>query len=143
MSPVTYPHLGIDLVLADLDLTLSGDGDFAITNDGGVTLMQDVQHLIDTLPGDLYAHPDYGCGLQAMVGEEDAAGFAALATRIITDAMIHDVGIGPRINHDSLVVAVTAGATSAAIAITYQAIGSSRTSTLNLVWGYGYQEATE
>ena len=133
-----YENLGIDLMLDQTgDLVVGSTGDLALTPDGRATLLQDVQHLLDTLPGDLFGHPDYGAGLPRLFGEEDRADHGDLVRRAISDALTYDPSVAPRIEPDSIEVERVAGgdARAPAFSVSFVPLGENWTCRMNTVWG--------
>ena len=132
-----YENLGVDLLLdADGDLMVSPAGDLAITQDGRTCLLQDVRNLVDTLPGDLFAHPAYGAGVPRLFGEEDRPDFERLVVRAITDALTYDQGVGPRIEPESIVVyALPRTGREAQFQVSFVALGEEWSNRQNIVWG--------
>ncbi|WP_051273252.1 GPW/gp25 family protein [Desulfotruncus alcoholivorax] len=60
------------------DLMLDAQGNFVVAADGDAEtvtdldcLIQDAKHLLLTFPGDLWAHEDYGVGLQFFIQTEN------------------------------------------------------------------------
>ena len=130
-----YLNLGIDLLLDDEgDLVIDPTGDLAVTPSGRVTLMQDAKNLLDTLPGDLFAHPEYGAGVLRLFGEDDRPDFEALVTRAITDALQYDLSVAPRINPDSIQVTSERDGQQVTFTVSFLPIGEDETSQINLVW---------
>ena len=148
MTDIPSAHLGIDLLIQDGDLVISSDGDLAVTTSGRTALLQDVRNLLDTLPGDLFAHPSYGAGVSRLFGAEDVENYTSLIIRAITDALTYDPDVAPRIEPESITVTTdfaTAGdiprpRASAEMLpertfyISFQPIGEEGSSRLNLVW---------
>ena len=137
-SGVAYENLGIDLLLDETgDLVISTTGDLALTPDGRATLLQDVKHLLDTLPGDLFGHPNYGAGLPRLFGEEDRADHGDLVRRAIADALTYDPAVAPRIEPDSIEVKLVAKShpREPAFSVSFTPLGEGFTSRVNLVWG--------
>jgi len=133
-----YDNLGIDLLLDETgDLVVSTTGDLALTPDGRATLLQDVKHLLDTLPGDLFGHPNYGAGLPRLFGEEDRADHGDLVRRAIADALTYDPAVAPRIEPDSIEVKLVAKShpREPAFSVSFTPLGEGFTSRVNLVWG--------
>ncbi len=130
-------NLGVDLLLDEKgDLMISNNGDLAQTPNGWVCLLQDVAHLLETLPGDLFAHPTYGAGLPRLVGEEDRPGLDAWLHRVVEDALLYEASVAPRIEPDSIeVTRVTGGDTrQQAFSVSFVPLGEAWTNRLNLVW---------
>ena len=96
-------HLGIDLLLdKDGELVQSSSGDLSITNDGRKCLLQDIKHIMETLPGDLFSHPEYGTGLKRLSGNEDEPDNYNLIQRTITDALLYNQSIISRIEPEKI-----------------------------------------
>lgn len=133
---VVYANLGIDLLVADGDLVVAPAGDLDITPAGTTCLLQDVANLLDSLPGDLYGHAEYGAGVTRLVGEEDRPDFTALAIRSISDALLYDDADGPRIEPESIKVELLPSdqLRSASFRITFMPLGEEWTTPINLVW---------
>ncbi len=88
-------HLGIDLILdGQGELVVSPSGDLALTQDGRMSLMQDIKNLLQTLPGDLFSHPEYGCGLERLLGDDRDQ---KLIDRTIGDALLYNQAVATRI----------------------------------------------
>lgn len=134
--PMLNPELGIDLLVdADGDLTVAPDGDLDITLDGRTCLMQDVAALLDTLPGELFGHAEYGAGLQNLVGEESEPGFENRIKRVVEDALIFEDSVAGRVDADSVAVTVTTSNLGQDASITVEfAPADDPENVLNLVW---------
>jgi len=129
-------NLGIDLLLEDGDLVIAPTGDLAVTPNGTTCLLQDVANLLDSLPGDLYGHAEYGAGVFRLVGEEDRPDFTSLVIRSISDALLYDDAVGPRIEPESVQVELLPSVQlrSSSFRITFMPLGEEWTTPLNLVW---------
>jgi len=132
-----FENLGADLLLDAVgDLVVSPSGDLAITQDGRTSLLQDVRNLLDTLPGDLFAHPAYGAGVPRLFGEEDRPDFERLVVRAITDALTFAQGVGPRIEPESIVVyPLPRTGREAQFQVSFVPLGEEWTNRMNWVWG--------
>ena len=96
-------HLGIDLILDnDGELIISPSGDLALTSDGRQTLLQDVKHLLETMPGDLFSHPEYGTGIGRLLGNEEGKNQKKLIKRAVSDALIYNQSIASRIEPEEM-----------------------------------------
>ena len=140
-----YENLGIDLLLDDTgDLVVSTTGDLALTPDGRATLLQDVQHLLDTLPGDLFGHPEYGAGLPRLFGEEDRADHGDLVRRAIADALTYDPSVAPRIEPDSIEVTLVSGGDprQPAFSVSFTPLGEGWTSRMNFIFNANWTGGT-
>lgn len=131
-------NLGIDLLLdSSGDLTVGTTGDLVLTPTGRVCLLQDVRNLLDTLPGDLFGHPEFGAGLSRLAGEEDRPDFQRLFVRAITDALTYDDSVGPRIEMDSIKVeAVGKGLREAEFRVTFVPLEDGWSTPENLIWRF-------
>lgn len=131
----TYSNLGLDLLLGtDGDLVVGPDGDLVVISDGCSTLLQDVENLLDTLPGDLFAHPSYGAGVVRLFGEENSSDYEALAIRAISDALSYDPSVAPRIKTESIEVKAVRTGREISFSVSFQPLAEGVTSKLNLVW---------
>ncbi len=131
-----YENLGIDLQLDELgDLQVGSTGDLAVTSSGRTTLLQDVANLLDTLPGDLFGHPEYGAGITRLVGEEDRNDFEQLAVRAIADALTYDPSVAPRIEPDSIAITPTRDGRQIQFDLSFVPLGEEWTNRFNMVWG--------
>ena len=91
-------YLGTDVLFdADGDLAVSATGDLTI-GQGRDCLLQDVRDRLETLPGDLFAHVSWGCGIGKLLGVPDTPLNRALATRHIRYALEAE----PRIEDSSI-----------------------------------------
>ncbi|MDR3519154.1 MAG: DUF2634 domain-containing protein [Azospirillaceae bacterium] len=78
-------------------------------------LAQALRNRLDTRPGELLYHPDYGCRVHELVGQGAGAAVAQLAVAFVTEAVLAD----PRIASTESMVATVTGDT---IAVTGTAI---------------------
>ena len=130
-----FENLGIDLLLDESgDLLVGATGDLAITPDGRTTLLQDVRNLLDTLPGDLFGHPDYGAGVPRLFGEEDRPDFEQLVARAIADALTYDPSVAPRIEPDSIVVKPQRRGRAASFDVSFVPLDEGFTNRINFVF---------
>lgn len=127
-------HLGVDLILdGDGELVLSPSGDLAVTQDGRDALAQDICHLLETLPGDLFSHPEFGAGLGRLLGGEQRNHEERIA-RAVTDALLYHPSIASRLKTNTLKVAVSAlGPAEFQLRIEAEPVGEETKSPLNLV----------
>ena len=130
-----FENLGIDLLLDESgDLLVGTTGDLATTPDGRTTLLQDVRNLLDTLPGDLFGHPDYGAGVPRLFGEEDRPDFEQLVARAIADALTYDPSVAPRIEPDSILVRPIKNGREAEFHVSFVPLGEDWTNRANVVF---------
>ena len=93
-------HLGTDLLFdEDGDLTVNRTGDLALAV-GRKCLLQDIRDRLQTLPGDLFAHPDWGCGVGKLLGALDTPLSRVLAIRYIRYALESD----PRVEDNTIAI---------------------------------------
>jgi len=61
---IENPQLGNDILINEEedDWVLAPDGDVSLTMDGAITLLQDIRHGLDNIPGELLGHKDAGAG---------------------------------------------------------------------------------
>ena len=80
-------YLGTDVLFdADGDLAVSATGDLVIAQ-GKDCLLQDIRDRLETLPGDLFAHSGWGCGIKKLLGAPDTPLNRALAIRYLRYAL--------------------------------------------------------
>jgi len=80
-------YLGTDILFdVNGDLSVSATGDLVILQ-GRDCLLQDVRDRLETLPGDLFAHGNWGCGIGRLLGAPDTPLNRALAVRYIRYAL--------------------------------------------------------
>ena len=93
-------HLGTDVLFdKDGDLAMSRTGDLALAV-GRECLLQDVRDRLGTLPGDLFAHSDWGCGIGRLLGALDTPLNRALAVRYIRHTLESD----PRVEDNTITI---------------------------------------
>ena len=91
-------YLGMDILFdLDGDLAVGLTGDLLCVS-GRDCLLQDVRDRLETLPGDLFAHGSWGCGIGKLLGAPDTPLNRALATRYIRYALEAE----PRIEDKSI-----------------------------------------
>jgi phage baseplate assembly protein W len=91
-------YLGTDVLFdADGDLVVSSTGDLTIVQ-GRQCLLQDVRDRLETLPGDMFGHSSWGCGIGRLLGAPDTPLNRALAVRYIRYALEAE----PRIEDSSI-----------------------------------------
>jgi len=89
------------------DVLFDEDGDLAVGPTGNLVsvsgrdcLLQDIRDRLGTLPGDLFAHPDWGCGIGRLLGALDTPLNRALAIRYIRHALEAD----PRVEDNTITI---------------------------------------
>ena len=80
-------YLGTDVLFdTEGDLAVSATGDLVIVQGRGC-LLQDVRDRLETLPGDLFAHSGWGCGIGRLLGAPDTPLNRALSIRYLRYAL--------------------------------------------------------
>ncbi len=125
-------HLGTDLKFDDLgDLAVSTTGDIALVS-GRDCLLGDLADALRTQPGDLFPHPEFGCGLLGMLGVNDTPLNRTLAQRFITKTLEND----QRVKQSTIQVELLSfSSEEKTFRARFEAVGDTETHTL--VWGYG------
>jgi len=128
-------NLGTDILFdADGDLTVTPSGDLG-TGSGATCLLQDIRDRLGTMPGDLYAHLDWGCQIGKLLGAPDTALNRALAVRYIRHALENE----SRIKKETISIKTTSFTPEEKIfEIHFTPIGG--TDEQSLVWGFGLNE---
>jgi phage baseplate assembly protein W len=91
-------YLGNDILFdEDGDLVVSSTGDL-LSVQGSNCLLQDIRDRLETLPGDLFAHSVWGCGIGRLLGAPDTPLNRAIAIRYLRYALeaeprIEDISI--------------------------------------------------
>ncbi len=139
-----FPNLGCDLLLDDEgDLAISVTGDLALTPRGSACLLQDITDLLETLPGDLFGHPEYGAGIGRLFGESYKAGFVRHVERAVRDALINDPSVAPRLLPETVQVEMERYSdTELSVSIAASAISDGQIVPLNFVWQYGLDDVS-
>ena len=93
-------YLGMDILFdAEGDLAVSPTGDLVTVN-GRDCLLQDIRDRLGTIPGDLFAHPEWGCSISRLLGTLDTPLNRALAIRYIRHALESD----PRVEDNTITI---------------------------------------
>jgi len=139
-----HPNLGCDLLLdQDGDLAVSVTGDLALTPRGTTCLLQDIAHLLETLPGDLFSHEEYGAGIGRLFGESYRIGFVQHVERAVRDALVNDPSVAPRLLSETVKVEMERFSdTELSVSISASAISDDQIIPLNLVWQYGLDDTS-
>ncbi len=99
---VANSYLGIDIKFDEEgDLAVSSTGDLEMVS-GLECLKQDLRDRLETIPGDLYAHPDWGCQIRILLGALSTPLNRALAVRYLRLAVLDE----PRIRKETVQVLV-------------------------------------
>lgn len=110
---------GVDCLLANGDLT-DESGDFAVVA-GYPNLSQALRLRLETDPGQLLLHPEYGCGVRQLLGRGGTATNVSLASSLVRRAVTAEPRISEarnvtaRLSGDSVRVTGTAVAVDASI----------------------------
>ncbi len=113
---------------------ISATGDLE-TISGLDVLKQDLCDRLETIPGDLYAHPDWGCSIRTMLGALSSNLNRALAVRYLRLAVLDD----PRIRKETVQVIVREfNSEQKSFEIRFVPKGS--VTQQSLVWGFGLTE---
>lgn len=125
-------HLGTDIALTrDGDLAIASNGDLGEVS-GRACLVQDVEDRLNTIPGDLWAHEDFGCETAAMLGLPQTGLNVVRALRAIRLALREE----PRIDERTLVVkALKFDNDQKLFRVSFSVVGESATQAF--VVGYG------
>lgn len=127
--------LGTDVLFdADGDLAVSAIGDLVIAQ-GKDCLLQDVRDRLETLPGDLFSHEDWGCGITRLLGAPDTPLNRALAIRYLRHALEAD----PRIEDNSISIKpLVFNSEEKRFEISFKTVGGM--SSDSMVWGFGVND---
>jgi len=91
-------YIGTDILFdEDGDLVVSSTGDLLSVH-GRNCLLQDIRDRLETLPGDLFAHSGWGCGIGRLLGAPDTPLNRAIAIRYLRYALEAE----PRIEDSSI-----------------------------------------
>jgi phage baseplate assembly protein W len=117
------------------DVSLSGgvlaedNGDFAVER-GIANFHQAIQLRLDTDPGDLMYHPDYGCHVRSVIGEKHTPTWQGLANGFVQRALLSE----PRVRR-VLRAAVESAGDTIRVEATVIPIQENTAADLNLVIG--------
>ena len=93
-------YLGTDILFdEDGDLAVGPTGDL-VSVTGRDCLLQDIRDRLGTLPGDLFVHSDWGCGIGRLLGALDTPLNRALAIRHIRHVLESD----PRVEDNTITI---------------------------------------
>ena len=128
-------YLGADLKFdEDGDLLVSTTGDLELIS-GSECLKQDLGDRLETMPGDLYAHPDWGCSIRLLLGALSTPLNRALAVRYLRLAVLDE----PRIRKETVQVLVRQFTTEQKeFEIRFVPRGGATQQ--SLVWGFGLNQ---
>ena len=95
-------YLGKDILFDEEgDLVVSATGDLEMVT-GLECLKQDLRDRLETMPGDLYAHAEWGCQIKQLIGALSTPLNRALAVRYLRLAVLDE----PRIRKETVQVLV-------------------------------------
>ena len=128
-------YLGLDILFdADGDLAVGLTGDLLCVT-GRDCLMQDVRDRLETLPSDLFAHGDWGCGIGILLGAPDTPLNRALAIRYIRYALEAE----PRIEDKSISIKpLVFNTEEKRFEINFKSVNG--ISSESLIWGFGVND---
>ena len=128
-------YLGADVLFdAEGDLAVSPTGDVVIVQ-GRNCLLQDVRNRLEILPGDLFSHEDWGCGITRLLGVPDTPLNRALAIRYLRHALEEE----PRIEDNSISIKpLVFNSEEKRFEISFKTVDG--TSSDSLVWGFGVND---
>jgi len=127
--------LGVDILFdAEGDLAVSPTGDLVIVQ-GRNCLLQDVRNRLEILPGDLFSHEDWGCGITRLLGAPDTALNRALTIRYLRHALEEE----QRIEDNSISIKpLMFSSEEKRFEISFKTVGGTRSD--SLVWGFGVND---
>ena len=128
-------YLGTDILFdAEGDLAVSPTGDLVIVQ-GRDCLIQDVRDRLEILPGDLFAHSGWGCGIKRLLGAPDTPLNRALSIRYLRYALEAE----PRIEDNSISIKpLVFNSEEKRFEISFKMVGG--ISNDSMVWGFGVND---
>ena len=125
-------YLGKDILFdEDGDLSVSPTGDLEMAT-GLECLKQDLRDRLETMPGDLYAHPDWGCRIRQLLGALSTPLNRALAVRYLRLAALDE----PRIRKETVQILVRQFTTEQKV-FEIRFVPKGFYTQQSLVWGFG------
>ena len=132
---MNYYYLGTDILFDEEgDLVVSPSGDLEMVS-GLDVLKQDLRDRLETIPGDLYSHSDWGCNIRTMLGALSSPLNRALAVRYLRLAVLDD----PRIRKETVQVLVREF-TNEQKSFEIRFVPKGSASQQSLVWGFGLSQ---
>ena len=127
--------LGTDVLFdADGDLAVSATGDLMIVQERDC-LLQDIRDRLETLPGDLFAHSAWGCGIKRLLGAPDTPLNRALSIRYLRYALEAE----PRIEDNSISIKpLVFNSGEKRFEISFKSVNEIVTE--SMIWGFGLSE---
>lgn len=135
---ILWPNLGNDLLLDSDDDLVFFSNDVKRTMNGLITLRQDTQGVFDTVPGNLFGHPNYGNSAIRLWGENYSDEWVNLMIRALTNAVTYNSAIYNRLKKDTIKITEKETSTprSPRFNVSAETIADGETRPFNLVWGY-------
>ena len=128
-------YMGVDLKFdEDGDMMVSSTGDLEMLY-GLECLKQDIQDRLETFPGDLYAHPEWGCQIRTLLGALSTPLNRALAVRYLRLAVLDD----HRIRKETVQVLVREFSSEQKI-FEIRFVPKGGATQQSLVWGFGLNQ---
>ena len=128
-------YLGKDIFFdEDGDLSVSPTGDLEIVS-GLDCLQQDLRDRLETMPGDLYAHPVWGCSIRLLLGALSTPLNRALAVRYLRLAVLDE----SRIRKETVQVLVRQFTTEQK-EFEIRFVPKGLATQQSLVWGFGLSQ---
>ena len=120
-SATTDPDklFGIDLELVDGDLDVDSSGDLAVVG-GLANLQQALEDRLETEPGELVFHLDYGNGALALIGQGNGPSTGLLCNEYVASCLRAD----PRVASVQSVTAQVQGSAISATAVVNPIVGT-------------------
>ena len=128
-------YLGTDILLDENgDLVVSSIGDLLSVH-GRNCLLQDIRDRLETLPGDLFAHSGWGCGIRRLLGAPDTPLNRAIANRYLRYALEAE----PRIEDSSISIKpLVFNNEEKRFEINFRSVNGSHSE--SLIWGFGVND---
>ena len=128
-------YLGNDIMFdEDGDLAVSSTGDLLSVH-GRNCLLQDIRDRLETLPGDMYAHSGWGCGIGRLLGAPDTPLNRAIAIRYLRYALEAE----PRIEDSSISIKpLVFNSEEKRFEINFRPVNGINSA--SIVWGFGVND---
>ncbi len=128
-------YLGTDILFdEDDDLVVSSTGDLLSVH-GRNCLLQDIRDRLEILPGDLFAHSGWGCGIGRLLGAPDTPLNRAIAIRYLRYALEAE----PRIEDSSISIKpLVFNTEEKSFEINFIPVNGINSE--SIVWGFGVNE---
>ena len=131
-------YLGTDIQFdQDGDLAVSPTGDLELAL-GMDCLLQDVRAQLETLPGDLFSHEDWGCGITKLLGAPETPLNRAMAIRFLRHALESE----PRIEDNSISIKpLVFNYEEKRFEINFKSVNG--ISSESMIWGFGISDLSD